>query len=278
MNRKFLTLLILIVFVSPAICQRADKEIISEKEIPAFGRILDSLKVDGSILIFDNNNQTYLSNDFSWSESGNLPASTFKIPNSIIALETGVIESDTSMIKWIGEKRRLKVWEQDLTFRQAFQVSCVPCYQEIARRIGFERMKEYLKKFEYNGMVFDSLTLDKFWLEGDSKISQFDQIAFLRKIYSGQIPVSERTDSIMKIIMQTEKTESYTLSGKTGWGFRNGDDNGWYVGYLETDENVYFFATNIVPKRGTNTDDFLSARINATKIALNRLNTKLQIK
>ena len=85
---------------------------------PEFGKILDSLKVKGSILIFDVKNMTYYSNDFSWAKTGIIPASTFKIPNSIIALETGIIQSDSTIFKWNGEKRRFKKWEEDLTFKK----------------------------------------------------------------------------------------------------------------------------------------------------------------
>lgn len=122
-------------------CQQKRAKKVTETKMPVFENILDSFQLKGSILIFDNAGNTFFSNDFDRANERNLPASTFKIPNSIIALETGVIQSDTTTIKWNGEKRRLAVWEQDLTFKNAFQVSCVPCYQEIARKIGVGRMK-----------------------------------------------------------------------------------------------------------------------------------------
>jgi beta-lactamase class D len=242
----------------------------NEIKKPAFGTILDSLKVKGAILIYDVKNNTYYSNDFSWAKTGIIPASTFKIPNSIIALETGVIANDSVVFKWDGEKRRFKKWEQDLTFKQAFQVSCVPCYQEIARKIGVKRMKTYLKKLNYSGMVFDTLTLDNFWLQGKSKFSQMQQIDFLERLYFSKLPISKRTENIMKDIMLLEKTESYTLSGKTGWGMRGELDNGWFVGYLETQNTVYFFATNVEMKNAT-MESFPAIRMNATKEAFRKM-------
>lgn len=95
----------------------------------------------------------------------NLPASTFKITNSIIALETGVVENDSTLLKWNGEKRRFKNWEQDLILRDAFHFSCVPCYQEIARKVGENKMNKFLKKLDYGNMKVDSSNLDLFWLE-----------------------------------------------------------------------------------------------------------------
>ena len=194
---------------------------------PEFNAILENLKVKGAILIYDVKNNTYYSNDFAWAKTGIIPASTFKIPNSIIALETGIIKSDSTVFKWNGEKRRFKKWEEDLTFKKAFQVSCVPCYQEITRKVGVKRMKSYLKKLNYNGMVFDTLTIDNFWLQGKSKFSQMQQIDFLQRLFFSKLPISKRTENIMKDIMQIEKTESYVLSGKSGWGMRNEINNGW---------------------------------------------------
>lgn len=222
----------------------------------------------GSILIFDFKNDKYYSNDFSWAKKGNLPASTFKIPNSIIALETGLIVSDSTVLKWDGEKRSMQIWEKDLSFKEAFQLSCVPCFQELARKTGTKRMKNYLEKFGYPGMVFDSSSIDKFWLEGKSRISQFEQIEFIKKFYFSELPVSKKTENIVKNIMLVEKTENYRFSGKTGWGVRDGRNNGWYVGFLEKKENVYFFATNVIPDKNLPINDFLFSRISATKDAL----------
>lgn len=269
--RKIFTLLniILLVHLSGNCQTKSLKPIEIVK--PEFGKILDSLKVKGAILIYDVKNKTYYSNDFSWTKTGIIPASTFKIPNSIIALETGIIKSDSAIFKWNGEKRAVKKWEEDLTFKKAFQVSCVPCYQEIARKVGVKRMKSYLKKLNYTGMVFDTLTIDNFWLEGKSKISQMQQIDFLKRLYFSELPISKRTENIMKDIMRIENSGNYVLSGKSGWGMRNEINNGWLVGYLETNNSVYFFATN-VEKEETNADEFTTIRLNSTKEAFKKLN------
>ncbi|MCZ4409060.1 penicillin-binding transpeptidase domain-containing protein [Cryomorphaceae bacterium 1068] len=228
--------------------------------VPAFQALIDSADVEGAILIYDLEKDQYHSNDFGWSRKGQLPASTFKITNSMIALETGVIEDDSTLIKWDGEDRRMKVWEQDLVFRDAFHFSCVPCYQEIAREIGVERMNGFLSKLNYGSMVVDSASIDLFWLVGDSKITPFEQIHFLERFYHSEMPISEQTETTMKRLMIIEETEAYTISGKTGWSIRNGKDNGWFVGYLEVPENTYFFATNVEPKANFEMDRFQMIR------------------
>ncbi len=229
--------------------EESEKDTISRKIEPAFQQILDSAEMKGSILIYDVAAKTYHSNDFNRCTKGFLPASTFKVPNSIIALETGVVENDSTLFKWDGKKRRLKNWEQDLIFRDAFHFSCVPCYQEIARKIGVERMKAHLQKFDYaNGNILvDSATIDHFWLEGNSNITQFQQMDFFTRFYNSQLPITKRTETIMKRLMVIDENEDYKLSGKTGWSIRNGNNVGWFVGYLEAEGKVYFFATNVEP-------------------------------
>jgi beta-lactamase class D len=235
----------------------------SENIIQEIDDILKKYDVTGSVLFYDPETSTYYSNDFDWARKPCSPASTFKIPNSIIALETGVLESDASVFKWDGKPRRQAKWEKDLTLKEAFQVSCVPCYQEVARKVGLERMRNMLDKLKYPGMIFDSATIDNFWLEGPSEITQFEQIDFLERFYFSELPISKRTETIMKDIMIIETTDNYVLSGKSGWTFRGEMNVGWLVGYLETNNKVYFFATNI-EKAEASMENFPQIRIGVT--------------
>lgn len=212
-----------------------------------FQSILDSAKIMGSVLIYDLKTNTYYSNDFERVNTVFLPASTFKIPHTIIALETGVIESDSTLFEWKGEQRAYELWEQDLTLKDAFRFSCVPCYQETARKIGAKCMAAYLKKLDYGNMKFDSATIDLFWLEGKSGISQMEQIDFLKRFFLSELPVSKRTERMVKRMMVMEQNTDYKLSGKTGWSVSSGCNNGWFVGYLETRRACFFFASNVEP-------------------------------
>lgn len=223
-----------------------------EIKIEAFQKIIDSSKLKGSVLFYEPQKNSYYSNDYNWAKIGHLPASTFKIPNSIIALETYVVRNDSTILKWNGKQRALKIWERDLTLKQAFHLSCVPCYQDIAKSIGAEKMKDYIKKFDYGNIQITDSTITNFWLEGKSKISQFQQIDFLLRFYDGTLPITKRTENIMKRMMIIESHDDMVLSGKTGWAQRDGSNNGWFVGYIEKGKEVYYFATNVTP---TNTFD-----------------------
>lgn len=144
-----------------------------------------------AILIYDLKEETYYSNNFEWTQKGKLPASTFKIPNSIIVLEVGIVTHGHIVFKWNGEKRSFKSWEQDLTFKDAFHFLCVPCYQEVARKIGVQRMVKYVDTLNYGNMKVDTANIKLFWLEGVSRINQLQQIDFLKRFYVSQLPISK---------------------------------------------------------------------------------------
>lgn len=226
----------------------------------SFDTILDSYDIRGSILIYDPQQKLYYSNDFDWAKKGFLPASTFKIPNAIIALETSVIKSDTTLLKWDGTPRDFDSWEKDLTLREAFQASCVPCFQEIARKIGTVRMKSYLNKLHYTHMDVKDENLDHFWLKGDSRISCFEQIQFLERFLSKKLPILNSTRKSMLKIFKIEEIEEYKLSGKTGWSYNEIDNNGWFVGFLEKDKKTYYFALNAIPNDPSKMEKFAEGR------------------
>ena len=225
--------------------------------------VFDKYGMTGTILILDPEENRYFGYDRARWDSGYLPASTFKIPNTLIGLESGMI--DTGYIfKWNGAKRRSPQWNKDLKLQEAYQVSCVPCYQELARKIGPDRMNSYLEKLKYPGMDVHPQNIDVFWLEGNSRITPRQQVEFVRRIYEGKLPVKQTVIQAMKAIMVNEVTPDYTLSGKTGWAIRNGNNYGWFVGWLETKGKVYFIATLVEPKNQEEVSDFTMARKRVT--------------
>jgi beta-lactamase class D len=243
----------------------------TETIIKSFQNILDRNNVSGSILIYDAQKNEYFSNDFVHAATGFLPASTFKIINSIIGLETGVLNDESHLFKWDKRPRMLECWEADLSLAEAYKVSCVPCYQEVARAIGTKKMNEYLKKLDYGNMEIADSMIDIFWLEGDFKISQKEQIDFLKRLYNKELPISDKTFNIMQQIMVIDDNQIYKLSGKTGWGIRQGNNIGWFVGFVEKNENVYYVATNITPLNQNETDAFAQVRLSISLKALAEL-------
>jgi beta-lactamase class D len=131
---------------------------------------------------------------------------------------------------------------------RAFQRSTVWFYQEVARRVGEERMRDWVRRAGYGNADIDG-GIDAFWLEGELRISAEEQIDLLRRLYAGDLPFSERSMAIVRRVMLTEGGDGYVLRGKTGWARQHGVDNelhtGWLVGWVERDGNAYLFATQI---------------------------------
>ena len=174
-----------------------------------------------------------------------LPASTFKIPNTLIALQEGVVDAQ-SIIVWDGVERSIKAWNQDQTLSLAFKSSCVWCYQKFARGIGLEKYDAYLQKLHY-GNEKTGMDVERFWLDGELRISAYEQIAFLKKLYKNDLPFRQEHIDILKAIMVDEQGKNFTIRAKTGWAVPNGGEHhGWYVGYAESSKSVYFFATNLI--------------------------------
>jgi beta-lactamase class D len=174
------------------------------------------------------------------------PASTFKIPNSLIGLETGVIRDQHFVIPWDSVHRSMEAWNRDHDLQSAIANSVVWYYQELARRVGEKRMKELIESVGYGNMDISG-GIDRFWLGSTIQISADEQIDFLRRLYANALPFSSRSLDIVKEILVLEKTDRYTLRGKTGFAdFGEHQAIGWFVGYVETPQNRWFFACNIL--------------------------------
>ena len=171
------------------------------------------------------------------------PASTFKIPNTLIGLNAGVVDSAESSFLWDGEDRGIAAWNKDMALRTAYQVSCVWCYQVIARQVGDATYRSVLQDIEYgNGNIGTSV--DEFWLNGDLQISAMEQIEFLRKLVANELGFEQIHVAIVKDIMVDQDCDTYTLRAKSGW---TGPEMhiGWFVGYVETADATYLFAMNL---------------------------------
>ncbi|ARQ01389.1 class D beta-lactamase [Pseudorhodoplanes sinuspersici] len=179
-----------------------------------------------------------------------IPASTFKVPHALIALETGVVaDADKEIIHWDGQVRSIEAWNKDHTLRSAMAVSAVPVYQQIARRIGTERMQKYLDAFQYGNREIGPV-IDRFWLDGPLRISALEQIAFFDKLRRGDLPVSKRSLDIAREIIPSEAVSGGHLRSKTGALGIDGTPGekatlGWLAGYVDRGEDSSVFAMNI---------------------------------
>lgn len=182
------------------------------------------------------------------------PCSTFKIWNTLIGLETGVLATaDAPFYKWDGKKRMIPDWNQDLTLKEAFRVSCVPAYQELARKIGTERMKAWIERIGYGDRNISSGP-DVFWLPDPGRktllISPEEQAQLMAGLAEGKAPFSKKSRAVLREVMTAKKTDRGTLYGKTGSGLDESGKSGlgWFVGYVESGGKKYAFASVLTEK------------------------------
>lgn len=249
--RQTILLLTLAIFGLTTCKQKQATEIRND-----FKKYYDQFNVDGSFVLYDPQDDKYIFYNQDQFEQPFSPASTFKICNSLIGLETGVIKDENFVIQWDSVVRN-PLWDKNHDLRTAFANSTVWYYQELARRVGGQQMKYWLDKSSY-GNADTSGGIDQFWLTGGLRISLRQQIDFLKRLHDNKLPFSKRSVDIVKNIMITQDTLDYVVRAKTGWGLHGSKDVGWFVGYVETKNKVYYFA-NCVHIDGQKLNDIQSA-------------------
>jgi beta-lactamase class D len=208
-------------------------------------------------------------------DSSYLPASTFKIVNSLIGLQTGKITNDSMVIKWDGIKRWNDDWNKDLNMYEAFRVSAVPYYQEVARRIGKDTMEFWLDSLKYGAKtakekVTIKTTVDSFWLDNSLKITPDQQLGLVEKLYFDQLPFFKSYQEMVKRAMLFDNNTNYRMGYKTGWGFdEKGNNIGWIVGWIEENNHPYFFVLNL--ESPAKDFDMKTVRMNILKGILKQL-------
>lgn len=223
------------------------------RQQPDFSAYFDEAGANGTLLIHDvKKNVTYVHNP-TRARQGYVPASTFKILNSLIGLETGVVEDiDQQKFQFAGEPFKVRgkpflptQCNEAVTLRTAFRFSCIPVYQEIARQVGMGRYKSMVDSLGYGEGDLGAERLEWFWLEGGYTVSAQQQVDLLTRLYRGTLPFSARNMELVKDIMVVEKEPTYTLRAKTGYLFSTQPEIGWYVGWLEKGDQAYVFALNL---------------------------------
>ncbi|MEO6135591.1 MAG: class D beta-lactamase [Ginsengibacter sp.] len=228
-----------------------------------FKKYFDSANVDGCFTLLNNQSGEITVYNMALDTQRFSPASTFKIVNTLIGIETGKIVDEKMVIKWDGIERPVAAWNKDLNMTEAFKVSSVPYYQEVARRIGKDTMQNWVDSIQYGNMNLTG-PVDSFWLNGKLKISPDEQLGLMFRLYFDKLPFTKYAQQIVRNVMLQEDNTQYKLSYKTGWG--EGDDGnpiGWVVGWVEENRHVYFFVTFV--KSNDKNIDMQKVRMDITK-------------
>ncbi len=240
-----------------------------------FQQYFKSCGVQGSIAVYDLEKQLWILSDGVDTKLASLPASTFKIMNLLVLLETKTIADENVVVKWTGNIDTVKYGYRpdiyrDMTVKEAFTVSAGWVFVELAKKAGRPAYKKYLDACNYGNGDLSHTDVD-FWNFGNFAISPVNQVEFLEKLYQGTFPFSKRNMEIVKQVMIAEQKSQYVLRAKTGWTRDKGMNTGWWVGYLEQKGNVYFFATRLLQDRKWNTPQFGECRKTITKQVLGNL-------
>lgn len=222
------------------------------------------LGVPGTFALYDVSAHQLVLVDEDRADTRLVPASTYKVPHSVIAFETGVVPDPDQIQPYGGGPQRFKQWERDMSLREAIAASNVPVYQGVARRIGMARMQQWVDRLGYGNRQLGEV-VDQFWLRGPLAISAVEQTRFLARLAQGQLPASARSQQWVREILRIETVGDRTLYAKTGWAMDAGLNVGWWVGWVEGPRSLHTFALNmdltrdeLAPKRMVIARDLLA--------------------
>jgi beta-lactamase class D len=236
----------------------AASEVVAE---PSWERHLAAIGVAGTFVLYEPARDVYRVLDPARASRRYLPASTFKIPNALIGLEVGSITDENEVFHWDGKPKPRPEWERDHTLDTGMRDSVVWMFQEVARRTGRERMREWLERFDYGNKDIGG-GIDHFWLQGSLRVSAMEQVDFLRQLAQGELPMTQRSQRLVRHALVVEKTPAYTLYAKTGTSGATKDPVSWWIGWIERKGRpVAYFAMNFTPYAKTRFEDrFTAAR------------------
>ncbi|MCP1357919.1 class D beta-lactamase [Aneurinibacillus migulanus] len=198
---------------------------------------------EGAFILRDVKNRTTFVYNQERANERVTPESTFKIPNALIGLQVKAVRDEYDVKRWDGIKRQFDTWNHDHTLGSAMRDSAIWYYQDMARDIGEQPMKQWIQKISYGNQDISG-GIDQFWLNSSLKISPLEEVDFMESLYKEELPFDKSVMKTVKRMMIQEEGDDYTLYGKTGT--RLSDLGlGWFVGFIKVGDHPYVFVTNI---------------------------------
>lgn len=213
-------------------------------ESPKVAALFRDANVEGTFVWYDIRTQRLVGHDETRARTRYVPASTYKVPHSLIGLASGAVRSVDEVLPYGGKPQPFDAWEKDMGLREAIALSAVPIYQALARRIGAERMQAHIKRLDYGNSQIGA-AVDRFWLDGPLAISAVEQTQFLARLASGTLPYPTALQQAVREIVLIETHGDARLYGKSGWQNAPDPGVGWWVGWVEKSGQVHPFALNL---------------------------------
>lgn len=214
------------------------------QDSPQVSQLFGNTGVKGTFVLYDVTAQRLIGHDQARANTRFIPASTFKIPHTLIGLSVGAVKNVHEVLPYGGRPQPFKAWEKDMSLREAIAASNAAIYQELARRIDLKRMRDGVSRMDFGNEEIGTV-VDDFWLVGPLMISAVEQTRFLAKLAQDVLPFSKDLQESVREVIQLEHRDNWTLYGKTGWVNAPNPGIGWWVGWVQKDGYVYGFALNI---------------------------------
>lgn len=214
------------------------------KNSPDIEKLFSDAAVQGTFVLYDVTENTFIGFDRKRAETRFIPASTFKVPHTLIGLAEKAVESIDEILPYGGKQQPFSSWEKDMSLRDAMPISNVPVYQELARRITLDRMAKNLALLGYGNKQV-GVAVDTFWLRGPLAISAVEQAVFLADLAQNKLPYTTKIQDQVREMTRLEHGDSWALHAKTGWTDTPDPDIGWWVGWVVKQGKTYSFALNI---------------------------------
>ena len=200
---------------------------------------------DGSFVLYDTDNNTWSIYNMDYATLRSAPESTYKIYDALFGLEEGIITPDNSFIAWDGTEYPFDAWNADQTLYSAMGSSVNWYFHAIDKKLGTPAIRKYVQDISYGNEIINT-DLASYWMQSDLKISPIEQVELLMEFYNNSFEFTPKNINVVKDSICLFTSENNSFYGKTGTGRVDGQDvNGWFIGFIETNGNTYFFATNI---------------------------------
>lgn len=211
----------------------------------------DFNEYDGSFVLYDATADSWQIYNKDHAATRIPPASTFKIYSALLGLETGIITPKQSQLSWEGQKYMYDTWNADQTLESAMKNSVTWYFQAIDQKIGLSSIKNYVNKIGYGNQTVNGDT-SSYWMDSSLKISPIEQVETLKKLYYNEFHFLPENINAVKNSICLYSNTAGSLYGKTGTlEVRHQNTSGWFIGFIEKSDHIYFFATNIESKRNT---------------------------
>ena len=200
---------------------------------------------EGSFVLYDLENNAWSIHNMEHATLRVAPNSTYKIYDALFGLEEDIITPENSFLAWNGESYPFEAWNADQTLQSAMNSSVNWYFESVDEQLGAANISNYIEGIGY-GNENISGDFSTYWMESSLKISPIEQVELLTRLQNNSFGFAPENINAVKDAICLSSSDAGTFYGKTGTGRVDGQDvNGWFIGYIETADNTYFFATNI---------------------------------